>query len=95
MAAEPMKAKAAPGSHTAEGKITAIGADSITLDHGAVASLNWPPMEMGFELPRAGMAKDLQVGDRVRFTFTQVEGGFRIETIAKLDDKEMPKEHAP
>jgi Cu(I)/Ag(I) efflux system membrane fusion protein len=95
MAAEPMKAASTPGSHTAEGRITEVGVDSITLDHGAVASLNWPPMTMGFELPSAGMAKDLKVGDRVRFTFTQVEGGFRIETISKLDDKAMSKEHAP
>ena len=95
MAAEPMKAQAAPGSHTAEGTITAIGADSISLDHGAVASLNWPPMTMGFALPNSAMAKDLKVGDRVTFIFTQVEGGFRIETISKLDDKAMPKEPAP
>jgi membrane fusion protein, copper/silver efflux system len=95
MAAEPMKAKASPGSHTAEGTITAIGADSITLDHGAVASLDWPAMTMGFALPTAAMAQDYKVGDRVTFTFTQIEGGFRIETISKLDDKAMPKEHAP
>ena len=95
MTAEPMKSDAASGTHTAEGRITEIGVDSITLDHGAVASLNWPPMTMGFELASAGMAKDLKVGDRVRFTFTQVEGGFRVETISKLDGKAMPKEHAP
>jgi Cu(I)/Ag(I) efflux system membrane fusion protein len=95
MAAEPMKAIASPGSHTAEGTITAIGADSITLDHGAVASLDWPAMTMGFALPTAAMAQDYKVGDRVTFTFTQIEGGFRIETISKLDDKAMPKEHAP
>lgn len=94
-AAEPMEAEAAPGSHTAEGTITAIDADSITLDHGAVASLDWPPMTMGFALPTAPMAKYLKVGDRVTFTFSQVEGGFRIETIARLDDEAMPKEHAP
>ena len=88
-------AEAAPGSHTADGTITAIGADSITLDHGAVASLNWPPMTMGFALPSAATAQDYKVGDRVTFTFTQVEGGFRIESISKLDDKAMPKEHAP
>ena len=94
-AAETTKAQAAPGSHTAEGTITAIGTDSITLDHGAVASLDWPAMTMGFALPTAAMAQDYKVGDRVTFTFTQVEGGFRIESISKLDDKAMPKEHAP
>jgi membrane fusion protein, copper/silver efflux system len=94
-AAEPMKMETAPGSHTAEGTISEIGADSITLDHGAVASLNWPPMTMGFELPSAGIAKGLKAGDRVRFTFTRVEGGYRIDTISRIDDKAMPKEHAP
>jgi membrane fusion protein, copper/silver efflux system len=90
-----MKAEAASGSHKAEGTITAIGVDSITLDHGAVASLDWPPMTMGFALPTAEMTKDLKVGDRVKFTFTQVEGGFRIEMISKLDDKAVSKEQAP
>jgi Cu(I)/Ag(I) efflux system membrane fusion protein len=95
MSAGPMKPEAAAASHTAEGTITEMGADSITLDHGAVPSLNWPPMTMGFELPDAGTAKDLAVGDRVEFTFTQVEGGFRIEGISKIEGKATQKEHAP
>lgn len=52
-------------------------------------------MTMGFELPSAGVSKDLKVGDRVTFTFMKVNGGFRIDTISKLDDKSMQKEHAP
>jgi Cu(I)/Ag(I) efflux system membrane fusion protein len=95
MSTEPMPADAALGSHTAEGTITAIGPDSVTLNHSAVASLNWPPMEMGFALPSAGMPTYLKVGDRVRFTFMQVEGGFRIESISKVEDKAMQKEQTP
>jgi Cu/Ag efflux protein CusF len=50
---------------------------------------------MNFEKPSADMVKELKVGDRVKFTFTQVEGGFRIETISKVGDKAMPMERAP
>jgi Cu(I)/Ag(I) efflux system membrane fusion protein len=90
-----LETKTAPATHKAEGKITEIGADSITLDHGAVSSLKWPAMTMSFALPSAELAKHLEVGDRVRFTFVQVDSSFRIETISKLDEGEMLKGHAP
>lgn len=51
-----------------EGKITAIdeAKGTVTLDHGEIAALKWPPMAMGFEAP-ADLLKGLKVGDRVAF----------------------------
>jgi membrane fusion protein, copper/silver efflux system len=89
-AGEPSTAPAKPNDtsptsqlHTAEGTITAIDDSSITLEHGAVPSLDWSPMTMEFRKPARGVPPELQVGDRVNFSFKQVVGGFQIESIAK------------
>lgn len=70
-------------AHTTRGTVTAIDDKSITLAHEAVPALDWPPMTMGFELPEGRMSKNLKVGDRVSFTFTAVEGGYRIVSITE------------
>ena len=53
---------------TGAGTVTAIdaGKGSVTLDHGAIAGLNWPAMQMGFEAKPEQLA-GLQVGDKVDF----------------------------
>ena len=79
--------------HSASGSITAIDDQSITVSHGAVASLNWPAMIMAFRKPETGVPQDLKVGDDVTFTFKQVESGFQIETISKKG--EGHEGHAP
>ena len=50
------------------GTVTAIdaGKGSVTLDHGAIADLNWPAMKMGFAAKPDQLA-GLQVGDKVDF----------------------------
>jgi Cu(I)/Ag(I) efflux system membrane fusion protein len=74
--------------HTTRGTVTEITADSVTLSHEAVPSLNWPAMTMGFKLPSNGLPDDIKVGDRVTFSFTQGEGGnFRIESITRIETK--------
>jgi Cu(I)/Ag(I) efflux system protein CusF len=82
-------------SHTTRGTITAIDDKSITLAHEAVPALNWPPMTMGFAVPEGGLPKDLKIGDRVEFTFAEGEGGYRIESITKLESMEAHKERTP
>jgi Cu(I)/Ag(I) efflux system membrane fusion protein len=72
-----------PAVHSASGSITAIDDQSITVSHGAIASLDWPAMVMAFRKPEAGIPQDLKVGDEVTFTFKQVESGFQIETMSK------------
>jgi Cu(I)/Ag(I) efflux system membrane fusion protein len=61
------------GIHAAEGKVESVSADDITISHGPVASLKWPPMTMGFGKPDAKAFADVKPGDTVRFEFR--EGG--------------------
>ena len=72
--------------HLAQGTITAITPDSITIAHGPVPSLHWSAMTMGFTPPAQGVPKKLKVGDRVSFSFmAQDAGRFQIDRISALD----------
>jgi Cu(I)/Ag(I) efflux system membrane fusion protein len=75
--------QAAP-AHLTQGTIEAIDANTVTLAHEPVPSLNWPAMTMAFAKPDAGLPDELRVGDRVRFSFIQSDGGgYQIATIDK------------
>ncbi|MCY1288242.1 Cation efflux system protein CusF [compost metagenome] len=54
----------------ATGTVKAIDSQKqvVTLAHGAVPALQWPPMTMGFKAT-AEQLKGLKVGDRVAFEF--------------------------
>jgi Cu(I)/Ag(I) efflux system membrane fusion protein len=61
-----------------------IAGDEVTISHGPVASLKWPPMTMGFALPAGGLPQDVSVGDIVQFEFRKGDkGGFEIVAIAR------------
>ncbi|HEF4760747.1 TPA: copper-binding protein [Pseudomonas putida] len=68
---------------TATGTIKAIDSDRqvVTIAHGAVRELQWPPMTMGFKATPAQMAT-VKVGDKVNFKFQQ-EGA--VSTIVSID----------
>lgn len=59
--------------HQAEGKVETVAPDSITVSHGPVATLRWPPMTMGFAKASPDAFPDIHAGDTVRFEFK--EGG--------------------
>ncbi|SDS11358.1 Cu(I)/Ag(I) efflux system protein CusF [Pseudomonas sp. Z003-0.4C(8344-21)] len=60
---------------TADGSIKAIDSTkhTVTIAHGAVPSVQWPPMTMAFSATEDQL-KGLAAGDRVSFTF-RLEGG--------------------
>lgn len=60
---------------TAEGTIKAIDPTkhTVTISHGAVPAVQWPPMTMAFAATENQLA-GLVVGDRVSFSF-RLEGG--------------------
>ena len=68
-----------------EGKITAIDEAKglVTLDHGEITALKWPPMSMGFEAS-ADLLKGLKVGDRVAFELDWNGAAGRITRIEPL-----------
>lgn len=64
----PAAANAAP-RHTATATIESIGRDEMTLTHGPIPSLKWGSMTMDFKLPKGGVPRGLEAGDRVDFEF--------------------------
>jgi len=68
-----------------KGTATVTAIDSakgeVTLDHGAIAELEWPPMTMGFAA-KPELLKDIKVGDKVAF---ELDWDGKAGTITKLD----------
>ncbi|WP_282410005.1 copper-binding protein [Pseudomonas sp. PS02303] len=60
---------------TADGTIKAIDTTkhTVTIAHGAVPAVQWPPMTMAFSVTEDQL-KGLTAGDRVSFSF-RLEGG--------------------
>ena len=60
---------------TADGTIKSIDTTkhTVTISHGAVPSVQWPPMTMAFSVTEDQLT-GLSVGDRVSFSF-RLEGG--------------------
>lgn len=69
---------------SAEGTIKAINHEkhSVTIAHGAVPAVQWPPMTMAFSVTE-NQISGLQVGDKVSFSFSQPAGKATIVSIKK------------
>jgi Cu(I)/Ag(I) efflux system membrane fusion protein len=80
--AKPAPAKQATLYETT-GRITAMDANSITLDHRPVPTLKWPAMTMRFRLINAALARGLKTGDQVRFGFDQPPQGPTIRQVTR------------
>lgn len=82
-----MQGMAMPASATKTGKgvgvITEIDAkeSTLTIKHGAIPSLGWPAMTMGFHAKSPAMLKDLKVGQRIGFDANQGTGLPEITAI--------------
>ncbi len=75
-----------PAIHKGTGKVEEIGKGDVTLSHGPIPSLKWPPMTMGFLLPEAGMPADVKVGDTVSFEFRETpDGEYALTKIVRAD----------
>ena len=66
----------------AAGTVTAIdpAKGTITLDHGAITTLGWPAMTMGFAI-RPDQQAGIKVGDKVNF---EIDWDGKAGTIAKI-----------
>lgn len=71
--------------YDASGRITAIGAEGVTIAHGPVPGLSWPAMTMEFSLAKADQAGGLKAGDAVSFRFHQGGAGYAIDEIKKTE----------
>lgn len=63
--------------HKARGTVDDIDlkGGSVSLNHGAIASLKWPAMTMEFKVANASLLKDLKVGAPVSFEFVEHHPG--------------------
>jgi len=80
MAGMPMAADAKMAKGT--GTVTAVSADSITVDHAPIAEANWPAMTMAFKASPE-LAKSVKAGDKVVFDLKLQGGGGEITAIRK------------
>ena len=75
----------------ASGRIRAINTESrtLTIEHGPVPEMNWPPMTMDFAVQRPGQLRGLRSGNRVEFRFQRRQQGNRymIDRIRKVSDE--------
>lgn len=70
--------------HTGRGKVEDLAPDSITISHGPIASLKWPPMTMGFSRTVPQAFADIQVGDTVEFAFKESGAmGYELLSVQK------------
>ena len=74
------EAKMAKGSGTVTAIDTATG--KITLDHGPIASLEWPAMKMGFAA-KPEVLTSVAVGDEVDFDVTVTGNAMEVTAIKK------------
>jgi Cu(I)/Ag(I) efflux system membrane fusion protein len=68
-AASAAAAPAANGTFSAQGKVESVEPDGITISHGPVPQLKWPPMTMGFSKPDTKAFAGIKAGDNVQFRF--------------------------
>ena len=74
----PADAKMAKGT----GTVTAVSADSITVDHAPIPEASWPAMTMAFKASPE-LAKTVKPGDKVAFDLKLQGGAGEITAISK------------
>jgi Cu(I)/Ag(I) efflux system membrane fusion protein len=83
----PAASTAAPGArglaeeHRGRGVVVAIDGDMITLNHEAIASLQWPAMTMPFKLADRKLAQGLAQGQTVEFGLAKRGDGYVITRV--------------
>ena len=66
------------------GTITALNAAShkVTLDHGPIPAINWPPMKMEFAVASSVDLAKLKTGDKVNFTLSGSGNTYTVQSIS-------------
>ncbi len=76
-------AASAQTAHTAQGVVKKLNAGTgvVTVAHGPVNSLNWPPMTMGFKVKDKALLDKLKEGQKVAFEFVQEGNGYVVTKV--------------
>jgi Cu(I)/Ag(I) efflux system protein CusF len=77
------KTKAESGIHktSAVVKVVDVANGRVTLAHGAIASLNWPPMTMAFTVKDKRLFDKLVVGKTVNVELVREGQGFVVTAV--------------
>ena len=71
--------------HEAQGTVESVEPGSMTISHGAIATLKWQAMTMEFSKPTATAFADIKPGDSVHFQFKEGgESGYVLVAVHKL-----------
>ena len=76
----------AAGTYSAQGKVDSVDADSMTISHGAIAELKWPPMTMTFNKPSPTAFSDVKQGDMVHFEFQKRGSDYVLSSVHRTGD---------
>lgn len=70
----------------AQGIVRAVDAraGTITIQHGAIAALNWPAMTMNFRVASADVLRGVTVGSRIHFVLRTERGAQVVTQIHRL-----------
>jgi Cu(I)/Ag(I) efflux system periplasmic protein CusF len=76
-------AQAQGNSHPASGTVTQLdrAKSRVTISHGAVPSLKWPAMTMGFAVKDKALLEALQPGRKIEFQFVQQGSDYVITAV--------------
>ncbi|MBJ7412218.1 MAG: copper-binding protein [Phenylobacterium sp.] len=77
-----MKIEATAKMAKGTGTVTAVSADSVTIDHTPIPEAGWPAMTMAFKAS-PDIAKSVKAGDKVAFDLKLEGGGGEITAIKK------------
>ena len=84
----PDQAAAAPDKATpafsGEGVVEAVTSVALTISHDPIPALKWPSMTMDFVVPKSGLAKDPEVGERIRFDFIDEGGNYVLRKVEPM-----------
>ena len=83
--------------HKAQGTVDGIDAKAgtVSLNHGAIPSLKWPPMTMEFKVANPSLLKDLTPGVSVSFEFVERgPGEWVITTLTPIAGKTTATTHS-
>ena len=83
--------------HKAEGTVDGIDlkAGTLSLNHGPVPTLKWPPMTMEFKAANASLLTGLKPGQVVRFEFVERQPGEYVVTSITGASPARPAPPAP
>ncbi|MDF1624296.1 MAG: efflux RND transporter periplasmic adaptor subunit [Pseudohongiella nitratireducens] len=77
-------AETEPETLTGIGTIQSINDNGVTLSHGPIPALNWPPMTMGFQTMPTIDLSSFAEGDEIEFDFMPMpDGGYSITELRR------------